>query len=95
MINRLLSWFLKTIPFTAASVGQVDAFEHEGQLRQTQSIRDNTGVCLNGKPKRACFQTLVVKTIAAAVPEENFYPVPVAVEKNEQMAGQRVLPDDG
>ena len=78
-----------------AGMCQVDAFEHERQLRQAQRTRNNARVRLNGNPKRTRFQTLVVQAVAASVPEENFYPVPVAVEKNEQMAGQGALPDDG
>ncbi|GEM_PF-5137378 len=78
-----------------AGMCQVDAFEHERQLRQTERTRNNARIRLNGNPKRASFQALVVQAVAASVPEENFYSIPVAVEEHEQVAGQGALPDDG
>ncbi len=75
-------------------VRQIDAFEHEGQFRETERAGDNAAIGLNRNPERPCFQAFVVQAIPAAVPEQDFYPVTIAVEEYEQMAGQWVLADN-
>lgn len=75
-------------------MGQIDAFEHQRQLRQAERAGDNAGIGLNGKPKCSGFQTFIIQAVAAAVPEQDFYSVAVAVEEHEQVAGQGILADD-
>lgn len=75
-------------------VGQINAFEHEGQLRYTECAGDYAGIGLYRKPERTCFQPFVVQAVPGAVPEQDFYPVTIAVEKYKQVAGQGVLAHD-
>jgi len=72
-------------------MGQVDAFEHEGQIRQAQLRGNTVGTCLNRQFERPGFETLVVQTVPAPVPEQNFNAGAIAVKENKKMARKRVL----
>lgn len=65
---------------------QIDAFEHEGQFRKTEHTGYNTGIGLNGKPECTFFETLIIQTITAMVPRQDFYPVSITVDEHKQMA---------
>ena len=77
--------------FSAPGVAQVNAFEHEGKLGKWHGCR-SSGVVVRWYLERAGFEPLVIQAVAATVPEQDLHPVAVAVEENEQMAGQRILP---
>jgi len=79
--------------FPAFCTGQVDTFQHKREFGERHCC-GRSGIGLRRYDKRAGFESLVVKTVAGPVPEQNFHPVPRAVQKHEQMTRQRTLPNN-
>jgi hypothetical protein len=75
---------------TATTVSQVNTAQDLRQLR----IVEFNALLLTGnfrKLKRTCFQPFVPNAETVLIPEQDLDPVPIAVEKQEQVARQGIL----
>jgi hypothetical protein len=69
---------------------KIDAFKNEHELRDRYRGRRHR-VITRRNNKRPGLKPLVVQAVSGPVPEQDLDPVPIAVEKHEQVAGQRIL----
>jgi hypothetical protein len=79
-----------SVPSPATSVSQIHSFQ---QLTELVAIELDALVtfCGHWQLENANLQSLVPDAKTVHVPEQNLDPVPLAIEEQEQVAGQRVL----